>query len=195
MTEFFPLSAAEASALSQSAALAAPPETTGDQFLRLGLAPGTTVLLPLPQLTEVMTLPISQIMPMPHMPPWTMGVYNWRGDILWIVDLGHLCGLPPWYHYPASSSCSAVILNGTDPGNPAAKGKPLGLVVHRVEDIEWCTADLIQPLAGGVPTLPMLQPFLRGYRQQPEPVPVLDGHAILHTVWQYPHPDARFASA
>ncbi|GBF83604.1 chemotaxis signal transduction protein [Aphanothece sacrum FPU3] len=64
-----------------------------EQFLRFDLVPDTTLMLPVAQLTEVLTVPLGQIVPIPHMPPWVMGIYNWRGEILWMVDLGHLLGL------------------------------------------------------------------------------------------------------
>ena len=77
-------------------------KTVDEQFLRLHLVPDMTVLLPVRSLTEVLTIPVSQIVPIPHMPAWVMGIYNWRGDILWMVDLGHLCGLTPWYQKATS---------------------------------------------------------------------------------------------
>ena len=59
----------------------------GEQFLRISLASNTLALLPVQYLSEVLTMPNGQIMPIPHMTPWVMGAYNWRGEILWMVDL------------------------------------------------------------------------------------------------------------
>ncbi|HEY9652883.1 MAG TPA: chemotaxis protein CheW, partial [Coleofasciculaceae cyanobacterium] len=70
--------------------------SASEQFLRFHLLPNTTALLPIEQLTEVLTISRDQVVPIFHMPPWVMGVYNWRGEILWILDLGHLIGLTPW---------------------------------------------------------------------------------------------------
>lgn len=72
-----------------------PASRTSEQFLRFHLLPDTTVLLPIQQLTEVLTIPRSQIVPIFQMPTWVMGAYNWRGEVLWIVDLGYLVGLTP----------------------------------------------------------------------------------------------------
>jgi len=63
----------------------------GQQFLRFHLVPDTTALLPVRQMSEVLTVPIAQVVPIPHTPAWVMGVYNWRGEILWLVDLVQRC--------------------------------------------------------------------------------------------------------
>ncbi len=87
--------------LSVSKTLLSVPNPTEDdlnekeQFLRFHLVPDTTLMLSITQLTEVLTIPVGQIIPIPHMPAWVMGVYNWRGEILWMVDLGQLVGLTP----------------------------------------------------------------------------------------------------
>ena len=159
----------------------------GEQFLQLSL-PKMTVLLPVCQLTEVLTIPVGQIVPMPHMPPYVIGVFNWRGEILWMVDLGHLCGLTPWYEQSTyGSTHSAVVLQlrrrqSTSPAQKAtsAKSQTLGLVVNKVGDIEQCNPDAIQSLPSSTST-PKLAPLLRGYWWKPEGdmFAVLDGEAII----------------
>ena len=67
------------------------------QFLRFFLHPDTNLMLPIKQITEVLKIQFGQIVPIPQMPAWVMGVYNWRGNILWMIDLGHLVGLNSWY--------------------------------------------------------------------------------------------------
>ncbi|HBB32780.1 MAG TPA: chemotaxis protein CheW [Cyanobacteria bacterium UBA8803] len=157
--------------------------TASEQFLRLHLVPETTALLPMRQLTEVLSIPIGQIVPIPHMPAWTIGVYNWRGEILWMLDLGHLIGLTPWYQQGSgTSNHSVVVLNAHNPNTNStnSKSQMLGLVVNRVEDLEWCDRDLIQsPLSSNVNA--ELVPFLRGYWLKPngEMLVVLDGEAII----------------
>jgi len=151
--------------------------------LRFYLEPDTTTLLPLEQLTEVLTIPIGEIVPIPHMNPWVMGVYNWRGDILWIVDLGHLVGLTPWYQQTSNVSVhKAIVLKaiGNKANSTNLKTQMLGLVVNRVEDIELCNPDLIQSPPSSTVT-PELVPFLRGYWLKPddEMLVVLDGQAII----------------
>lgn len=165
-------------------------EQTGDvgqQFLRFHLLPDTTAMLPVDQMTEVLTVPFSQVVPIPQMPAWVMGVYNWRGEILWMVDLGQLVGLAPLYQQASSrSSYTAIIIHGTQQSsgkqttNQKTGRKVLGLLVSRVEDMEWCNPDGIQSPPPSAVT-PELVPFLRGYwlKSNGEIVAVLDSNSII----------------
>lgn len=172
-------------------------EQTGakQDFLRFHLVPNTTAMLPVNQMTEVLTIPIAQIVPIPQMPAWVMGVYNWRGEILWMADLGHLIGLTPLYEQASSSSSyTAIVVRATGRQQAASQntgGKMLGLLVNRVEDMESCNPDLIQsPPEAAVP--PEFVPFLRGYWLKPngEIIVVLDANSIIAGM---PQPDASFA--
>ncbi|HEY9619290.1 MAG TPA: chemotaxis protein CheW [Crinalium sp.] len=157
-----------------------------EEFLRLHLVPDTAVLLPVQQLSEVLNIPARQIVPIPHLPTWVMGVYNWRGEILWVVDLGALCGLTPWHQQPLNtSSCTTVVLQIRDltATSPRTKDHALGLVVNRVEEMEWCDPQTIQrPPLSMVP--PGLAPFLRGYwwKSNDEMLVVLNGDAIMQAM-------------
>lgn len=181
----------------------------GQQFLRFHLFPDTTALLPVHQITEVLTFPVNQIVPIPHMPAPIMGVYNWRGEILWIVDLGHLVGLTPIYQQtsrggrhvvldksnsslaestkPAPITYTAIVIHGKQQGlgrqrlgSQITGRKMLGLVVTQVEDMEWCDPSLIQSPCQGSLT-PELEPFLRGYwlKSTGDMQVVLDGDSIF----------------
>lgn len=155
-------------------------QNTDEPFLRLQLVLNTAILLPVQQLAEVLTVDMSQIMPIPHMPAWVMGIYNWRGEVLWMVDLGHLCGLPPWYQQKAGSLHAAVVLNVSAAGSTAMGNQPLGLVVDRIEDVEWCAPEQIQPISSAS-VVSELSQFLRGYwwKSNDDALAVLDGNAIL----------------
>ena len=158
---------------------------TRQQFLRFHLMPDTTALLPVHQMTEVVTMAINEVVPIPHLPAWVMGVYNWRGEILWLVDLGHLIGLPPIHQQATGGSTyTAIVIHPTQQGRQAGSqktsGKLLGLLVNRVEDMESCNPDLIQsPPVSAVSS--DLVPFLRGYWLKPdgEILVVLDGDSII----------------
>ncbi|MDJ0730859.1 MAG: chemotaxis protein CheW [Crocosphaera sp.] len=154
-----------------------------EQFLRFRLVPDTSLLLPVSQLTEVITIPLGQIVPIPQMPSWVMGVYNWRGEILWIIDLGELLGLTPWYQQPQVTPIyrTIVLHSGTTSQRvPKAHRQHLGAVVSGVDDIAWCNPNDIQSPPQSAATS-RLAPFLRGYWLPPrqEMFIVLDGEAIL----------------
>lgn len=157
--------------------------TEREPFLRFYLEPDTTALLPLPQLAEVFNIPISQIVPIAHMPAWIRGVYNWRGEILWIADLGHLVGLTPSYQQVSSTlSYTTVVLQSLSHNATVSTGKNqlLGVIVNRLEDIEWCDTEQIQSPPSST-VHPGLLPFLRGYwwKSDAEVLVVFDSEAII----------------
>ncbi len=161
------------------------PDQKGEQkqFLKFHLEPETQVMLPLADVTEVLKIPLGKIVPIPQMPPWVMGVYNWRGEILWTVDLGHLIGLHTWYQQKKNNTnYSVIVLSSGRKGQKKGSSSTvsLGLIVTQVEDIEWCNPDLIQsPPASAVTT--ELAPFLQGYFLQPDGqmILVLNGNSII----------------
>ncbi len=162
--------------------------TSGEEFLRLRIGDNVPVLLPIQQLVEVLSIPEHQIMPMPHMPAWMMGIYNWRGEILWVADLGYLCGLTPWYQYPIHrSTYSAIILNLIDHSQDSTltKAHVLGLVVQQVEDMERCNLDEIQSLSP-VPISSILTQLSAGYWQKSDGTvsTILSGEKLLSIISQ-----------
>jgi positive phototaxis protein PixI len=162
---------------------------TSTEFLRLRLAPQIPVLLPIQQLAEVLNVPENQIMPIPDSPAWVMGVHNWRGEILWVVDLGHLCGLKPWYQQPINRAIySAVVLNGNNSAtslNSTFMGA-VGLVVRQVEEIESFNLKLVQPTLSSSLTgvSSELAAFATGYWQKSdhEVLTILNTSAILNAM-------------
>ncbi|MGL4620428.1 chemotaxis protein CheW [Chroococcidiopsis sp.] len=139
-----------------------------EQFLRFYLEPDTAALLPVTQLLEILKLSAEQIVPIPHMPSWVMGVYNWRGEILWMVDLAELVGLTAGDRYQTSNvlTYTAVVLQANLCDRlpaPTAETQTIGLVIERIDDIEWCNPDTIQPPPFTAVSTPFA-PFVRGYK-------------------------------
>jgi positive phototaxis protein PixI len=154
-----------------------------EQFLRFFLEPETTMILPVNQVIEVLTIPLGKIIPLPHMPNWVMGIYNWRGEILWMVDLGYLVGLTPWYQQELYSSNHRALVLKAHSGNAELgeqTSETLGLVVSKIEDMEWCNPNEIQSPPFSAVT-PELAPFLRGYwiKANGELLIAIDGDAIM----------------
>jgi positive phototaxis protein PixI len=141
------------------------------------------LLLPMTSLVEIITPVAGQIVPMFQMPPWVMGVYNWRGDVLWMVDLGQFLGFQPWYTQSGlASKYTTVILDAaavTDADNPAA----VGLVVSRVEGMVSCPEDAVSK-SSTVDIPAKFYPYVGGYwdgsglAEPRPPRPILDGAAL-----------------
>ena len=159
------------------------------QFLRFRLEPDTKVMLPIEQITEVLTIAVGHIVPIPEMPAWVMGVYNWRGEILWMLDLGHLIGLNSWYETGIkTTNYTALVLSKDNSKNTKTKSiqkTSLGLIITQIEDIECCNWDVIQsPPASAIS--PKLAPFLQGYwlKSDGETIWTLNGLAIFAAMSQ-----------
>ena len=165
------------------------PEPIEEQFLQLHLTSSLPVLLSVHQLVEILTVPIGQIVPLFQMPPWVMGVYNWRGEVLWMVDLNHFLGLSPWYKQAEYDSKHTVVVIRSVSDQPIdEKEKRLGLVVHQIADMVFCPSHTIQDdnlqsilEAANIPS--SIQPFLHRYCQQTDPASfVLDTETLMRAM-------------
>ncbi len=127
---------------------------TTAQFLRVHLAPNTLVLLPVEAITEVLNFAAHHVVPVAHMASPVMGVYNWRGEILWMADLGQLLGLTPLYAQGINrQSYTAVVFYN--------QNHRVGLVVDRVEDMETLELARMNTQLTGFP--PLLAQVAMGY--------------------------------
>jgi len=157
-------------------------KTRGQQFLRFRLYPDTKVMLPIRQITEVLKIQFGQIVPIPQMQPWVMGVYNWRGDILWMLDLGDLIGLESWYQHQVNCSNYTAIVLSPQRESQANNNIHLGLIVAQVEDLVICDENAIQSTLGSKVSA-RLDTFLQGYWQsEGEMILTLDGQAIANAM-------------
>ncbi|MBE9117793.1 purine-binding chemotaxis protein CheW [Lusitaniella coriacea LEGE 07157] len=145
------------------------------QFLRFRLPRGVRGMLPMQQLTEILNLRIHQIVPIPDVHSSVLGVCNWRGEVLWLADLGDLLGFEPLYVQNlrrSQSQVSAIVARDGD--------RAVGLVVAQVEEMVWCETARIQAPTESLVS-PKLAPCLRGYwlEDDRETVLVLDGEAAI----------------
>lgn len=157
------------------------------QFLKLHLDPNTKIMLPIEQITEVLKIPFGQIIPIPQMSSSVMGVYNWRGEILWMIDLGNLLGLKSWYEQEmTTANYTAVVLSTEQTGQVKANQIDkvnLGLVITKVDELEWCNPNKIQSPPASVINSE-LEPFLQGYwlKEDGEMIAMINGKAIFAAV-------------
>jgi len=152
------------------------------QFLRFILLPDTNLMISLSEIAAVLKIPYGQIIPIPEMPSWVIGVYNWRGEIVWMIDLGQLLGFTPWYQQSvAASNHKAVVIHPSYQNRQSrTTGELVGLIVSDVNDIESCNLnDLHSPPASAI--TPDLAPFLRGYwvKDNGDIIVTIDGDAIF----------------
>ncbi|NER23530.1 MAG: chemotaxis protein CheW [Symploca sp. SIO1B1] len=130
-----------------------PPETR-QRLLHFPLSKEESGLLPLEQITEIIRLNWVDILPVPEMSSCILGIGNWRGEMLWLVDLKELVG------------CIPLSKSGQMLASPVAivievNNHPLGLVVEQVNDIELHDLQQLQPATAGTFS-PKLLPFILG---------------------------------
>ncbi|MBD1849033.1 chemotaxis protein CheW [Leptolyngbya sp. FACHB-711] len=166
-------------------------------FLRFYFAAEETALLPLEGVKEILKVPPSAILPVPQMPAGVLGVYNCRGNILWLVDLGIQVGLEnssssrsksSSKRLSSASSSSGQQVPGFPIGWTAGQGltvivievehQTLGLVVSEVLEIEPYPLQQIQPALADLFS-PQLQPFIQGYLSSSSS-PVLSLKALIN---------------
>jgi positive phototaxis protein PixI len=155
-------------------------EQSTQQFLSFVISPDSTMILPTSDLTEVLTLSASQIVPIPECDRSVMGVCNWRGEVLWLVDLASMLGGKPLFqHRPVPSQYSVIIVH-QQVGQQ--KALSLGLVVTEVAQMVWCDRETIQPVPAS-PAIAATAPFLQGYWLSPqgETFWILNNQEILTT--------------
>jgi positive phototaxis protein PixI len=114
-----------------------PPSTTerlheqSQRYLSVFLPGHHQALLPTDSLIEVLTFTPAQIISIPDTPSQVMGVCNWRGEVLWLVDAGHLLADAPSFHETNyQTKFNVVVLK--------RQNRALGLVVERVGNMLWC---------------------------------------------------------
>lgn len=128
-------------------------EDSRQKFLRFSLGPQDSGLLPLEQISEVLSLTVADILPVPEMPNCVLGIYNWRGKMLWLIDLASFADHALLSQPGRGLDLRAMVIQ--------IEGQYMGLVVQYISDIESHDAELQPPLAGLFP--PRLLPFVKGY--------------------------------
>jgi positive phototaxis protein PixI len=115
------------------------PEDTRQRFLRFQLANEHGALLPLADVVEILKLDISVILPIPDVPAWILGVCNWRGEMIWLVDVNRVIdGMPLWQQSPSLDRPMVIVVE--------SKGYSMGLVVEQVNDVELISPETILQL-------------------------------------------------
>ncbi|MGG6265807.1 chemotaxis protein CheW [Leptolyngbya sp. AN03gr2] len=144
------------------------------KFLRFRLDAAQTMLLAVEDIAAVQTIPISDILPVPQMSPYVLGMSNWRGEALWLVDLFQQLGLKAnttWSGTTAERlvTVSAIVIQ--------SGRKSLGLVVPEIDEIEEHNPDsLLKPSPDLFPQ--SISTFIKGYFKHDRSV-VLDTTAVI----------------
>lgn len=130
------------------------PEDTRQRFLRFNLSGENGTLLPLEVVVEVLQLEPVEILPVPEVPAYLLGVCSWRGEILWLVDINVLVGYSPlWYQTPMLKQPMVIVAESGE--------RMVGLVVEQVDDVEMIAPETLH-LPNELHST-ALAPFVMGY--------------------------------
>jgi positive phototaxis protein PixI len=146
------------------------PERNLSKLLRFPIGSQNSALLPLERVAEVMKINRGDILPIPEMPNCILGIWNWRGEMLWLIELNHLIS----YAAPVIANPMAIVIQGNR--------QALGLIVERVDDVESHDLEQLQKVVTGLFPRSLL-PFVLGVL--PGDNLVLDVTAIIQShLWQ-----------
>ncbi|MDZ8050703.1 MAG: chemotaxis protein CheW [Aulosira sp. ZfuVER01] len=133
---------------------------TKQKFLSFNLGTNDLAVIQLQHIAEVLQVSLTEICGVPQMPNCVLGIYNWRGEMLWLVDLEEMLGYPPLLQASnLVSKMMAIVLEN--------EGKYLGLLVRQLTDIEWLNTEQMKVPSAEL-FYPAMSPFVEGYFIKPD---------------------------
>lgn len=116
-------------------------------------------LLAVDNIREVVKISPQKVLVVPHMPDWLLGIYDWRGELLWLTDLNRLLG------FDIATQRQSERTNFAGGGmmiSLQVRQYTLGLFIPQVEEIEQHNPEKLQaPVPGLLPA--HLLPYVQGY--------------------------------
>ncbi len=140
---------------------------------------GKTALIPLDSVTELFQISLTDILPVPGVPNCVLGIYNWREEMLWMIDLNALTGLSSILQSPKQ------LFNQTMTMVMQVEGQFMGLIVEQVRDIETLDIKQLKTPSSGLFSSELL-PFVQGYfiENDNEIKTLINPNAIInHSLW------------
>ena len=150
-----------------------PPEPDfRERFLALDLALEETVLIPVESVSKVLHVQINDILPVPDIPAYVRGIFNWQGQMLWLVNIARSINVNHFNHdslAPGQDFYTVIILRYGQ--------NQLGIIVSQIYDIELHNPEQMKRIGAGL-FHSQLIPFSAGYLPD-RGVVVLDSPKII----------------
>jgi purine-binding chemotaxis protein CheW len=146
----------------------------GELCLRFDVPSGNEFALPASGVREVMSVYLDRITPIPNASPFLLGTYNWRGQVIWVADIGQFLG--------------DLVLVNTDQNEVAVliveeQELVMGFAVRAVANTEWLDVDRMLAPDAHIPAA--MSGFVKGVYQttgsEAPPLRLLDRVAILRS--------------
>jgi purine-binding chemotaxis protein CheW len=146
----------------------------GELCLRFDVPSGNEFALAASGVREVMSVYLDRITPIPNASPFFLGTYNWRGQVIWVADLGQFLGDQVLVNTD-TSEISILIVEEQE--------LVMGFAVHTVANTEWLNVN--QNLAAEREIPAAMKAFVKGvYATSGSDTPelrLLDQVAILRS--------------
>jgi positive phototaxis protein PixI len=132
-----------------------PPEDNRQRLLNFPIGKYGNSVIPLEQITEILRINLDEILSVPEIPSNVLGAYNWRGEMLWLIDLEHIIGgISLYEQVPLLKPPIAIVIQSDN--------YCFGLVVKYVNEVELHDTTQILPAKPGSFSTQLL-PFITGY--------------------------------
>ena len=128
----------------------------GERFLRFPLNSEVNNLLSLSDLQGTIHVKVKDILPVPHVAESWLGIINWRGEAIWILDLASFLGGTHWCRQGANASEGMAILI-------EVATQTIGLLVKKVDTIESYPREELLPVMESMIPKKEQQQFFQGY--------------------------------
>lgn len=156
------------------AAGASASERDGELCLRFDVPSGNEFALAASGVREVMSVYFDRITPIPNASPFLLGTYNWRGQVIWVADLGQFLGDRVLVN-TNQNEVSVLIVEDRE--------LIMGFAVHTVANTEWLDVNNMVATDRNVPEA--MRSFVKGVyatsnTERPE-LRLLDRVAILRS--------------
>jgi purine-binding chemotaxis protein CheW len=146
----------------------------GELCLRFDVPSGNEFALAASGVREVMSVYLDRITPIPNASPFFLGTYNWRGQVIWVADLGQFLGDKVLVNTDISEISILIV---------EEQELVMGFAVHTVANTEWLNVN--QNLSADREIPAAMKPFIKGvYATSGSDTPelrLLDQVAILRS--------------
>ena len=101
----------------------------GERFLQFSLKEEIKGLVSLADLQGTGEIFLTNILPVPQVAECWLGLTNWQGEAIWMLDLAQLVGATNWYRQETVKQSGMAMLIGME-------SQTLGLLVENIQGIE-----------------------------------------------------------
>lgn len=146
----------------------------GERFLQFSLKKGINGLVPLAELQGTIEIALTDILPVPQIAQYWLGITNWKGEAIWILDLAQLLGAPNWCMKQSIATSGMAMLIAIDE-------RTIGLLVEEIEGIKTYNSSHCLPVAK-IKTTAKMKSLFQGYflNSNSEPSMVLDINSLFY---------------